>query len=397
MATPKSQEELLADFKAEVQDNAPDLTDWTEGSINDVLGGVVSSGIREVELLAVDSFRKTFFDTADGPEVTQGTDDLQALAVDHFGDDFARPGATFGLGDVTFSRPTAAAGSITILAGTIVKTLPDATGTSQRFATLVDEVMGVGVLTINASVLAVIAGAAGNAQSMSITVIETALADPTITVINSLDFVGGGAALTDVEYREFIKNKIQTLKGATLAAIQAAALAVAGVESATPLETQLAVIEYDIATNAIKVGASYFYIPNAILYIADANGTASAGLLTLVQAAVDAVRAAGVRVKVSAAVAQSLNWTAAVVLNIGGPNYASLSVSTAPIRQVMANYVNAIPTGTGFVRASANAAMLAVYGPAGTNDITSFGTSTPVSDVAGSTGVKLIAGTMATT
>lgn len=396
MATPKSQTELLSDFQSEVQDNAPDLTDWVEGSINDVIGGVVSSGVRELELLAVDDFRKTFFDTADGPEVTQGPDDLQTLAVDHFGDDFERPGATPALGDVTLSRPTFAAGAGTVLAGSIVKTLTDATGTVQRFATVIDESFGATTLSIEVSVEAVVPGSAGNAQAASVTVVETALFDPTIVCTNAADFVGGAPALNDVQYREFIKNKILTLKGATMAAIKAAALGVAGVVSATPIETQLAVIEYDIATNAIKVAAIYFYIPKAILYIADANGTASGALILLVQAAVDAVRADGVRIDIVAATAQPIDWTAAIVLNIGGPNYSTLSLNTQAIKDVMANYISGIATGTGFVRATANAAIMAIYGPAGTNDLTSFTTTTPSSDVAGSTGVQLIPGTMVT-
>lgn len=396
MAGLKSQQQLYDDFKNEVQGDAPELTDWVPGSTNDILGGTVSSAARELELLIVEAFRKTNFDTADGPEVTGGPDYLQDKAVDTFGPEFARPGATSAIGDVTFSRPTAAAGSVTILAGTIIKTLPDANGVAQRYATLIDETMGVGVLTINASVRAVAAGSGGNADIGMVTVIETALTDNTLLVTNAAAFTGGAPAMNDATYREFLRNLVQTLKGASLSAIEAAAKTVAGVETATGIENQKAVIEYDIATGAPLAGATFFYIPNSVLYIADANGTASDALVAAVVAKIASTRAAGVRVPVLGASALPLNWFATVVLNPSGPNYAALSLSTQMIRESMANYIRSLPIGTGFSRDLARTAMLAIYGPSGSQDITSFQTTVPAGDVAASGTQKLIPGTIGT-
>jgi len=398
MAQMKSQQDFYDIYVTELQTNAPQLTDLIEGSINDVLAGVVSSAAREVELLIIDEFRKTYIDTADGPEITLGPDYLQILLVDHFGDSFARPEASFSLGEVTFSRPTAAAGSTLIVAGSIVKTQPDSSGVVQRFATLIDETMGVGVLTLNASVKAAVAGADGNVDIGKVNTIETALTDNTITVTNSAKFSAGAPALNDAQYREFARNKIQTLKGATLAAIQATALTVPGVVNATPIENQRAVIEWDIAMSAPKVGASYFLIPYSVLYIADANGTASQPLLDAVKLKVDETRAAGVRIDILAAVALVLNWTATITLNPGGPNYTELSANTQKIRDTMAQHIRDLPIGGSFVRTAANATILAIWGPAGTGDLVSggFQTTVPTGNVSTNPNQKLIPGAVVT-
>lgn len=399
MAEIQSQQELYDIFQTEVQSVDPALTDFNDGSTNDIFAGVTSSAVREIELIITDLFNKTFIDLAQGPDENGGgADDLQTLAVDHYGDDFARPGATPAIVDVTFSRPTAAAGACTILAGTIVKTAVNANGVAQRFATLIDETLGIGVLTINASVQAQVAGSDGNVNIGQINLIETALTDATVVVTNAAAAVGGAPAQDSPTYRETIKNKLQTLAGATLAAIEAKAKTVAGVETATAIEQEMVVIEFDIGTNLPKAGAKYFYIPNTILYIADANGTASQGLIDAVVAAIATTRAAGVRVPVLGASAFAVNWTAVVTLNPSGPNYSTLSVNTQQIKDSMSVYVKGLPIGSGFLRSAATAAMMAIYGPAGTGDLVTngFQTVVPTGDIAAVATQKLIPGTMGT-
>ena len=395
MSDIKTQQELYDLWLLELQNQAPELTDDNEGSNIDVLGGATSVAVDEILQAVVREFAKTFFDTAHGPEVTGSVDDLQTLAVDHFGSQFARPAATYATGVVTFSRPTSGAGNILIPAGTIVKTPPNASGVSQRFATETN--VTITGLTINATVNAVVAGSDGNVQDNTVTIVESALLDPTITVNNALDFAAGAEALNDADYRDFIRNKLLTLAGATIAAIEAAARNVPGVELATAIENEFTVIEYDIGTDDILLGAEYFWIPRVILYVADANGTASPALIADVVAAVKLVRAAGVRVEVQAAIALQLNWTANITLNISGPNYAELASDPQKIIDTMVDYLQNLPVGTGFVRTTANAAMLAIWGPAGTNDLTAGGFTTPVpsGDVPVAANEKIIAGTVA--
>lgn len=384
--------ELLEIYINEVKANSSDLTDFNEGSINDVEGGATSTGIHEAMSLIIDQFKKTYFDSAPGPdeEGGDGTDYLQQLAVDHFGDTFARPLAQKAIGVVTFSRPNTDAGNVSILAGSIVKTATDSSGQSQRYRTIADVLMT--GTTINASVEALVAGVKGNVSSGLVNVIETTLTDPTVTTSNSLAFSGGAEIMSSPDYRNFIRDKIEAIKGATVAAIEAAARTVSGVVTATIVEIEKVVIEWDIGLSS-PIG-DYFRIPYVTLYVADANGTANAALVAAVKAVVDTVRAAGVRVRISGATPFSLGWTGQITLNPGGPNFASLSADPDPIVQTMRDYLAQLPIGIGFIVADADAAILAIWGPSGTNDLVSFDTLVPSGDVAGSPAVKIIPGTV---
>lgn len=385
--------ELLEIYFVEVEANSPDITDFNEGSVQDVEAGAASTAVHEAMTLIVEEFKKTYFDSANGPEITGGPDDLQTLAVDHFGDLFARPLAQKAIGIATFSRPNALAGNCTILAGSVVKTEQDANGESQRFETIADVIM-VGT-SINASIRALVAGVKGNLDPGLIVQIETALTDPSITVTNASETTGGAPIMNDGDYRQYIRNLIESIRGATIAAIEAKAKTVSGVVSATIVEVEKIVIEWDISTET-PIG-DYFRIPYATLYIADANGTANAALIAAVRTAIEVVRACGVKINVVGATAFTLGWTAEITLDPMGPNFAALSADPQPILDTMRDYINAILSGSGFDVSNAEAAILAIWGPSGTGDLVSGGFTTiiPSGNVAGVPGTKLIAGTMA--
>lgn len=381
--TPKSQQEYYDLGKVEIQTRNDRLTDFTDGSILDICNGVPSVLAQELTRLLLDKFKTTFFASSDG-------DDLETLAVDHFGDAFARPGAAKAVGIVKFSRPDALAGDVSIEVGTIVKTLTDSNGNSQRFATIYKVTMT--GLEINASVEAVEAGIAGNVDVDTVTQIETALTDPTITVNNDDSFAGGAAELTDAEYRNFIELKIQELRGATVDAIRSAALTVSGVEKATAIETYMTVIEWD--NSAEEPIGEYFRIPNVKLYVADANGEANDALLALVRAAVDAERAAGVYIDILASVALELNWGAAISLNPSGPNYAEFQVDVTQLVNSMSDYISNLDIGADFNKSLADLAIMEIWGPDGTNDLVDFQTVTPSGNIVTAANEKLIPGTM---
>ena len=390
----KSQKELYDLAIQELQSLRPDLTDTNEGSIIDVLTGVKSVAVAELIAITLSEFEKTFFDTSHGPEITGGPDDLQKLAVDKYGDDFARPGATQAVGTVTFSRLNADFGDVLIETGTIVKTKANAAGNSQRFEILADVLME--GISINASARALLAGPGGNVLDGEITEIETTLLDSSITVTNALSFSGGSDQQSDSEYRETIRNKIESMKGSSVAAIEAKAKTVPGVAKVRAIEIEMPVIEFDIATQAPKVGAKFFRIAFVSVYVADANGTASSDLLAAVKTAVSEIRAGGSKVVIRAASALAMNWTAAITLNPSGPNYAELSADAQMIRESMAQYINELPIGTSFVKADADLAMLAIYGPSGSGDLTGFTTLIPSGDIAAAVSDKLIAQNMGT-
>lgn len=384
-----SQQDLYDLYQNELQSRAPELTDFEEGAINDAIAGAVSVGGQEVLKAIIDLFSKTYFSTANGPEITGGPDDLQTLAVDHFGDDFARPAAAPAVGVVTFSRPGSSP-TVLIPEGTIVKTAKDASGNEIRFATLSD--VTITGTSINASVQAVEAGTEGNVNSGTVVKIESSLLDSTIVVTNPSAFSGGEAEDTDSEYREFIRNKIETLRGATKAAIEAAANNVPGIETATAIEDLQTVIEWDIG-GSMTVG-DFFTIPRVRLFVGDANGTATLALIDEVIAAIEPVRAAGVKIDVIGANALSVDWTMNITLNPSGPNFAELSTDTTMLEESMAQYIRDLPIGTGFDKGLAKLAILAIWGPSGTDDLTDLTISIPTGNISATVNDKLIPGTI---
>jgi hypothetical protein len=389
--TVKTQSEYYQIYKDEVQSEASEFTDFSDGSLHDIIAGALSTAMNENSELIISEFSKTFFGLAQGPEFTGGVDNLEKLAVDHFGDRFQRPDAEKATGEVTFTRPNTDAGNVTIGAGTVTKTEKDANGEDVRFET-VSEVTLTG-LSISADVIAIVEGASGNVDAGQIAVIESALTDPTISVSNASAMAGGADEQSDAEYRETIRALIESLAGATEAAIKGAALALSGVSFASTLTIIKAVKEWDIG-GSVAVG-DFFRIPYVELYVADENGNSSQPLIDEVTAAILPVRAAGVLIVVKGGTASDLSWNASITLNPAGPNYAALSADPQMILDSMQNYINEeIDINEGFDKILANQHILGIWGSAGTNDLTSFITNTPSGNVAGSTGVKLVADVM---
>ena len=383
--TVKTQQELYDIYKNEVLALAPDFTDFSEGSMHDILAGAISMATNEIQELIITEFSKTFFALASGA-------DLDRLAVDHFGDSFARPLATFSTGEVTFSRPSNT-GNVVIPIGTIVKTLKNANGLEFRFETN-EEVTMTG-LSISVSVICKEAGKAGNVNSAKIIIIESSLTDSSVTVSNSASTAGGVNTYEDAEYRDFITQKILSLAGATELAIKGSAKSVAGVSFAEVATEERTVIDYDIGTTDILAGATFFKIPYPVLYIADANGNSSQGLIDLVKEAVFKTKACGVKIETRGAVPLLLNWSGSIVLNPSGPNYSELQVDTSKIVDTMKEYINKIlAIGQSFSKINANAYVLSIWGSAGTNDLVSFSSSVPSGDVAVASNEKLISGTV---
>lgn len=398
----KSQQELYDLFITTLENEVPQLTDLLEGSLNDGLGGTFSIAALELQRYITLAFNKTFFSLAGGPDETGGPDDLQTLAVDHFGAAFSRPQAVAAVDIASFSRPSGSHttyGACVIPAGTVVKTDVDASGNAQRYTTngpltLTNAGSGAGILgTIG--ITAVVAGIAGNAAAGTITTIEDSLTDPTVVVTNAGNATGVDAQDT-ATYRQTIQNLLTTLRAAVLAAIEAAALNVTGVVTASGVEIETPVIAFNVATQLPTAGQTWFYIPLCTLYIADSTGTANSALLALVKAAVDPLRAFGVFINYVGATAVPIDWTAAIALNPGGPNYSRLSADTTLLKNSMKSYMSNLGPGVSFVRATANAAMLALWGPAGSNDLTSFSTTIPTGDVTLTVNQVAVPGTIAT-
>lgn len=391
----KTMQELVDDFINELQNRQPRLTDTSEGSQIDSLAGATAYLAGEATLIAQQLFEKTFFSTANGPEITGGSDDLQTLAIDHFGPAFARLPATQATGGVVFSRPTTAAGPVSILAGTVVKTAKNASGVEYRFETLEDRTLtGVSVV---ANVRALVAGVSGNLAPSVPLVIETPLTDTTVVAATSpsVFFVGGAEAQSDADYRAYIISQLGNRRLTVKESIEAAASDVPGITTVKAVEVYMPVIEYDIATSLPKVGTTFFRIPRAYVYIADVTGTATGGQVAQATENIDAVRAFGVAIGVIAATPLELNWTLSVVLNPLGPNYDAFSFGDFTlIQDSMSAYLHALPIGAGFDKAVALAAIEAIYGALGTGDLVSASITVPGADVGGVENQKIIPGVM---
>ena len=171
-----SQKQLYDIYKNEVQGNTSELTDFSEGSLHDVIAGAMTTAQNEVSELVITQFMRTFFSLASGPTAEDPRDYLEELAIDHFGDTFARPEANKSTGEVTFSRPNTNAGNVSIGIGTVVKTKKDANGQEVRFLTT--QAGTLTGLSLDLPVQAVVAGVAGNADSGKVVVLETTLSDP---------------------------------------------------------------------------------------------------------------------------------------------------------------------------------------------------------------------------
>jgi hypothetical protein len=191
------------------------------------------------------------------------------------------------------------------------------------------------------------------------------------------------------------KNLIEQLKGATKAAVLAAAQNVAGVENVAAIEFSQTVIEYD--ESVPETVGDPFKISRVRVYIADANGNANAALIANVEAAILETRACGVFVSVLGASPFSLDWDASITLDPGGPNFASLQSDPQPILDDMTEYLQDLSIGSNFNRALARQAILNIWGPAGSGDLTNFEINDPSGDVSLNENQKIIPGTVSIT
>lgn len=379
----KTSNELYEILKDEIRALAPEYTDFSEGSMLDIICGAVSLLGNELGSKIIDGFSKTFFNLAEG-------EDLDFLVVDHFGESFKRPDASKASGAVTFSRPNIAKGNVVINSGTVVKTRKNATGEEVRYVTTTSVILT--GLTITVPIQAIIAGRSGMVDAGKIEVLESTLSDASITVNNAAATAGGIDRMTDAEYREFSKARLLSLSGATEAAVIAACLSVSGVALAKILTEEVPVIEFDIANDEPKAGALFFRIPRSRIYIADFAGNSSQAMIDAVRTAITPVKAAGVRFDIFGAFPISFTWKASLELNPAGPYYPELSVDIQKIKDSMRGYIDSVlDIGEGFNKAAADAYIMGIWGPTGTGDLNVFETEVPTGNVGILANQKLIA------
>ena len=205
-------------------------------------------------------FKATFLDGAFG-------DDLDVLANDRW--NLQREGGGFASGFVYFSRPSGGLAG-TIMSGTVVGTDQDAFGNDVQFT--LDADLAVSSVASGAigsgSCTAIAAGPAGNVVSGSITRFVSAVFDTSINVYNSASFAGGSDEEPDPDFKDRVRNFPNNIQRGTYSALEYGARQVPGVATATAVDL--------LDENGQKTG-----IVN--VYIADANGNSSPGLIQAVQ------------------------------------------------------------------------------------------------------------------
>lgn len=246
-------------------------------------------------------------------------DSAKKEALDRYGWDryqLLRKGASAAVGEVTFSRPNATAGSGTIGTGTKLTTL---TGT--EYVTTSDAIFGASTLKAKALVRSVQAGKEFQVGKNQIRKVSGVF-DASITVTNEEPTAGGEPVEPDPTFRERIRKYWRTARRGTLAAIEFGALAVPGVDSA-------------FAVEALTATAQPARVVS--LYIADSSGVASAALAASVTNELEEYRCAGIAVIPSLSVPQMIGIKLKLTFLAG----VETSVLSLAIRTAVVEFVNA--------------------------------------------------------
>ena len=260
---------------------------------------------------------------------------LDRLIDDHFG--LPRNEAVRAYGTVDISRLTAAAGSGTILAGTVVATDYDALGASVEYVTLVDQPWGpaqTGTQTV--AVEAIYPGRAGNADPNRVRRIVTSLWDSTFTITNPTAIAGGADDETDPAYRERSRGYNATIRRATLAALELGAKSTAGVVLAT--------VHENTATGITDV------------FVADAAGASNPTMVANVATELRNWRAAGMPLNVQGGTILD----AAVALTIGVRPGVAQAVLAPKIQTGIAAWSDRLKFGETLILGELIAAVFAI-------------------------------------
>lgn len=263
---------LVSDQATAMQAKAAGLVDLAIGSILRSLAESNAGVAMWIQQLIVNLLVTTRAATCSGGDLDSWMADFS----------FTRLSAVQATGQVTFSRFTATNQAL-IPVGSVVTT----TDSTQTYAVIADTtssaydatqagyVIGAGVSSLTVPVQADIAGAAGNAQAGTVTVISGSI-QYVDTVTNSTTFASGEDAESDDAFRARFVLWIASLSKATKAAIGYA------------LSSMQSGVTYTLTENYAYNGTAqpgYFYA-----VVDDGSGTPSSTFLGQAYAAIDAVR-----------------------------------------------------------------------------------------------------------
>ncbi len=311
--------DMVQRFASQARATAGTALDFTIGSLFRAIAEAQAAVGLWMQWLILEVLARTRFATSLGPDAdTWGAD---------FG--FTRLPAVAAAGSVTFSRNAVGLAAF-IPVGATVRT----TDGTQSFIVGTDTTNAawngstgytVGASTASATlpVLALAAGAAGNIQASTVTVLTSAI--PGIdTVTNAAPFISGANAETDAAYKARFPLFIAALSRGTVGAIS---YAVASLQQG---------LTYSVTENTQTDGT---YRPGFFLVtVDDGTGAPSTALLNRAAAAVEAVRPVGTAYAVQGPIVLTANIGMTIT---GAPGYSH----TALIGQVQAAllvYVNSL-------------------------------------------------------
>jgi uncharacterized phage protein gp47/JayE len=314
---------LVQDQVAAIQAGAKALVDLTVGSI---LRSIVEANA-SIQLWLQGLILQLLAITR---AATSTGSDLDSWVGD-FG--LTRTAAVAASGTVTFARFTPTNQAL-IPIGATVQT---GDGT-QKYTVTIDTtngaysasqggyVVGAGVTSLNVPVLAVTAGAAGNAQAGQVSTLTSPISGID-TVTNASTFTSGADAETDAALRVRFINYIASLSKATKSAIG---------NAITSLRSGLT---YSFVENTTYAGATqygYFYV-----VVDDGTGAPSGSLLTSVSNAIDAVRPVTSTFGVFAPVVQNASVVMTATIASGYDPVATKALITTALK----TYINSLALG----------------------------------------------------
>ena len=314
---------LMEGMVASVQGAASSLVDLTVGSVLRAILEANASVALWLQWLIVQVLTATRLATSTGAD------------CDSFGADFGfvRLPAVAASGQATFSRFTATTTAL-VPAGTTVAT----TGNTQSFIVVADTtntaynaaadgyMIMPGTAGVNATVVASVAGAAGNVLPGMISLIGTAV--PGIdTVTNTNALTGGVDAESDMAFKARFSNYLASLARATNIAIGAA---VATIQQG---------LSYTITENVDQTGN--VLMGNFIVTVDNGTGAPPTTLLQMVQQAVDLVRPVATSFAVQGPVVVQANVSVTLETATG----ANHAVAVAAVAGAFETYIASLSIG----------------------------------------------------
>jgi len=306
---------LVENMASAVQGAAVQVLDLTVGSVLRAILEANASLALWMQWLIVQVLATTRLATSNGVD------------CDSFGADFGfiRLPAVAAVGQVTFSRFTPS-GTALVPSGVNVSTA----GNGQSFVVLTDVtnaaydaglagyVLAAGLSSLVVPVAANLAGASGNVQAGTISLLSSAI--PGIDgVTNVMPLSGGFDAETDAAFRGRFSNYLASLARATDLAIGAA---IAAVQQG---------LSYVISENIDQAG--HAQIGHFVVTVDDGSGNPPAALLEIVQQSVDLVRPVGSSFAVQGPVVVAANVSMALTTGAGASHAVAASAVAGAVEQ----------------------------------------------------------------